>query len=152
MTSKGSLYLAGAATVIALVLAGMAIELGAQQLPAVAIDNDDIGGVVTGANGPEAGAWVVAETTDLSTRYAKMVVTDDQGRYVVPDLPKAKYKLWVRGYGLIDSPKVDGEPGKILNLTAVKAPSDLAAAQYYPAIYWYSMIKVPEAGDFPGTG
>src|SRR5205823_2349142 len=94
MTSKGSLYLAGAATVIALVLAGMAIELGAQQLPAVAIDNDDIGGVVTGANGPEAGAWVVAETTDLSTRCAKMVVTDDQGRYVVPDLPKAKYKLW----------------------------------------------------------
>ena len=73
--------------------------------------------MVTGANGPEAGVWVIAETTDLPTRYAKMVVTDDQGRYVVPDLPKAKYKVWVRGYGLVDSPKVDGEPGKQLNLT-----------------------------------
>ena len=77
----------------------------------VAIDSDDIGGVVTGPHGPEAGVWVIAETRDLPTRYAKMVVTDDQGRYVVPDLPKAKYQVWVRGYGLIDSPKVDGVPG-----------------------------------------
>src|SRR5438067_3128936 len=151
MTSKGSLYLVGAATVIALVLTGMAIELGAQQLAAVAIDNDDIGGVVTGANGPEAGVWVVAETTDLPTRYAKMVVTDDQGRYVVPDLPKAKYKVWVRGYGLVDSLKVDGEPGQQLNLRAVPAPNDAAAAQYYPAIYWYAMLKIPPASEFGGS-
>src|SRR5262245_3808373 len=68
---------------------------------AVATDDDDIGGIVTGPNGPEAGVWVIAETRDLPTRYAKMVVTDDQGRYVVPDLPKAKYKVWVRGYGLV---------------------------------------------------
>jgi hypothetical protein len=81
-----------------------------------------------------------------------MVVTDDQGRYVLPDLPKAKYKIWVRGYGLVDSPKVDSEPGKQLNLTAVKAPDDKAAAEYYPAIYWYSMIKTPDASQFPGTG
>ena len=112
----------------------------------VAIDNDDIGGVVTGPKGPEAGVWVIAETDDLPTRYAKMVVTDDQGRYVVPDLPKGKYKVWVRGYGLVNSPKVDGEPGKQLNLTAVPAPNDAAAAQYYPAIYWYSMLKIPDAG------
>ena len=71
----------------------------------VAIDGDDIGGVVTGPHGPEAGVWVIAETRDLPTRYAKIVVTDDQGRYVVPDLPKANYQVWVRGYGLIDSPK-----------------------------------------------
>lgn len=57
---------------------------------AVKIDNDDIGGVVTGPHGPEAGAWVIAETRELPTRYAKIVVTDDQGRFVVPDLPKAK--------------------------------------------------------------
>ena len=94
--------------------------------------------------------WVIAETTDLPTRYAKMVVTDDQGRYVVPDLPKAKYKVWVRGYGLVDSAKVDSEPGKQLNLTAVKAPNDAAAAQYYPAIYWYSMLKIPAADQFGG--
>jgi hypothetical protein len=106
---------------------------------AVAIDADDIGGVVTGPHGPEAGVWVIAETRDLPTRYAKMVVTDDQGRYVVPDLPKANYQVWVRGYGLIDSPKADATPGKQVNLTAVAAPNDAAAAQYYPAIYWFSM-------------
>src|ERR1700756_5293336 len=107
-----------------------------------------IGGRVTGANGPEAGVWVIAETTDLPTRYAKMVVTDDQGRYVVPDLPKAKYKVWVRGYGLVDSPKVDAEPGKQLNLKAAPAPSEAEAAKYYTAIYWYSMLKVPAASQF----
>src|SRR4029077_16395083 len=113
---------------------------------------DDIGGVVTSSKGPEAGVWVIAETTDLGTKMSKMVVTDDQGRYVIPDLPKAKYKVWVRGYGLVDSPKVDSEPGKSLNLTAVKAPNDAAAAEYYPAIYWYSMINVPDKAFFPGTG
>ena len=116
----------------------------------VAIDGDDIGGVVTGPHGPEAGVWVIAETRDLPTRYAKMVVTDDQGRYVVPDLPKAKYQVWVRGYGLIDSPKTDAVPGQQLNLTAVPAPNDAAAAQYYPAIYWYAMLKIPDKGQFGG--
>ncbi len=146
MKTKSTLYLGVAAIAIAAWLSS-AGQLAAQQgaTPAVAIDNDDIGGVVTGANGPEAGVWVIAETTDLPTRYAKMVVTDDQGRYVVPDLPKAKYKVWVRGYGLVDSPKVDGEPGKQLNLRAVPAPNEAAAAQYYPAIYWYSMLKIPDA-------
>src|SRR5213596_1367690 len=67
----------------------------------VAIDNDDIGGVVRGPNGPEAGVWVIAETTELPTKFAKMVVTDDQGRYVIPDLPSANYQVWVRGYGLV---------------------------------------------------
>src|SRR5438105_3195934 len=118
----------------------------------VTIDADDIGGVVTGPAGPEAGVWVIAETADLGTKMSKTVVTDDQGRYVIPDLPKAKYKVWVRGYGLIDSPKVDSEPGKQLNITAVKAPNEAAAAEYYPAIYWYAMLKVPGADQFPGTG
>jgi hypothetical protein len=74
-----------------------------------------------------------------------MVVTDDQGRYVIPDLPKANYKVWVRGYGLVDSAKVDGTPGKLLDLTATPAPSPVDAAKYDPAIYWYSMLKIPEA-------
>ena len=52
---------------------------------------------------------------------AKMVVTDDEGRYVIPDLPKANYEVWVRGYGLVDLPKVQTTPGKTLNLTAVTA-------------------------------
>jgi hypothetical protein len=148
MTTRSSLYLGAAAIAIAAALAGSAIELAAQQPRAVAIDADDIGGVVTGTNGPEAGVWVIAETTDLPTRYAKMVVTDDQGRYVVPDLPKAKYKVWVRGYGLVDSTKVDGQPGQQLDLRAVPAPNEAAAAQYYPAIYWYAMLKIPDASEF----
>src|SRR5215213_6469725 len=152
MTTKSRLYLGVAALAIAVVLTGSVVEVSAQQSapPAVAIDNDDIGGVVTGASGPEAGVWVIAETTDLPTRYAKMVVTDDQGRYVLPDLPKAKYKVWVRGYGLVDSQKVDGEPGKNLNLTALKALNEAEAAKVYPAIYWYAMLKIPDASEFGG--
>ena len=116
----------------------------------VPIDTDDIGGVVTGPNGPEAGVWVIAETRDLQVRYIKSVVTDDRGRYVVPDLPKATYSVWVRGYGLVDSPKVTSEPGKQLNLTAKPAPDAAAAAHYYPAIYWYSMLRIPAANQFDG--
>jgi hypothetical protein len=119
---------------------------------AVKIGNADIGGVVTGASGPEAGVWVIAETAELPTKFARIVVTDDRGRYLIPDLPKANYNVWVRGYGLVDSPKVQGAPGKTVDLTAVAAPDPRAAAQYYPAIYWYSMLKVPEKSEFPGTG
>ncbi len=119
----------------------------------VAIDNDDIGGTVMGPAGPEAGVWVIAETEDFDTRYAKIVVTDDQGRYVVPDLPAANYQVWVRGYGLVDSTKVAGRPGQTLNLDANAAPSPAAAAVVYPAAYWYSMMKVPspdEVSSLPG--
>src|SRR5215203_4019156 len=135
---------------IAALTALTAVPAGAQQADAtvVAIDADDIGGVVRGPAGPEAGVWVIAETRDLGVRYIKIVVTDDQGRYVVPDLPKANYDVWVRGYGLVDSPKVKSEPGKQLNLTAVPAPNEAEAAKYYPAIYWYAMMKIPEAEIF----
>ena len=141
-------------TVAAIGIAAMAVAVpapaGAQQA-AVEIDKDDIGGVVTGPNGPEAGVWVIAETTELPTKYAKIVVTDDQGRYVVPDLPNANYQVWVRGYGLVDSPKVRAKPGQQLNLTAVPAPNERAAAHYYPAIYWYAMMKMPPEKDFGGS-
>jgi hypothetical protein len=152
MSSKRALPLIG----VALVFTFIAIipqNPGAQQGGAsVAIDADDIGGVVTGASGPEAGVWVIAETTDLQTRLAKMVVTDDQGRYLLPDLPKATYSIWVRGYGLVDSPKVRSAPGKALNLKAVTAPNPKAAAEYYPAGYWWSLMNVPGKHEFPGTG
>jgi hypothetical protein len=153
VTIRKALFLGVAAAAIAAVLTVSPAQLNAQQTgAAVTIDNDDIGGVVRGPSGPEAGVWVIAETTDLPTRFARMVVTDDQGRYVVPDLPQAKYKIWVRGYGLVDSAKVDGTPGQQLNLTAVPAPDAKAAAQYYPAIYWYAMLKIPPVGDFGGKG
>ena len=67
-----------------------------------------------------------------------------------PDLPRANYSVWVRGYGLVDSPKVQSAPGRMLNLTAVSAPDAKAAAQYYPAIYWYSMLKIPDKDQFGG--
>jgi hypothetical protein len=118
---------------------------------AVSIDADDIGGTVRGSKGPEAGVWVIAETTDLPTRFTRSVVTDDQGRYVIPDLPTANYQVWVRGYGLVDSPKMRAKPGQNLDLTAVTAPSPAAAAHYYPAIYWYTMMKIPPAKDFGGS-
>ena len=118
----------------------------------VRIDDDDIGGMVTSAKGPEAGVWVIAETHDFPTRFAKMVVTDDQGRYVIPDLPKANYDIWVRGYGLVDSAKIKSTPGKLFNIQAVVAPDEAHAAQFYPAIYWYSMMKIPDKSEFGGKG
>jgi hypothetical protein len=138
----------------ALLAAAGGASLDAQQAAdtAIRIGGADLGGVVTSANGPEAGIWVIAETTDLPTKYAKIVVTDERGRYVLPELPAATYNVWVRGYGLVDSPKVRTSPGKMLNLTAVVAPSAAAAAEYYPAIYWYSMLRVPDKSEFPGTG
>ncbi|MBP7777454.1 MAG: carboxypeptidase regulatory-like domain-containing protein [Acidobacteria bacterium] len=120
----------------------------AAQTPPVAIDADDIGGVVTGPKGPEAGVWVIAETRDLGVRFIKSVVTDDRGRYVVPDLPPASYQVWARGYGLVDSAKASSRPGQHVNITAVPAPSPAAAAEYYPAIYWYSMLAIPAASEF----
>ena len=115
----------------------------------VAVNADDIGGVVTSLKGPEAGVWVIAETTDLPTKFRKIVVTDDAGRYLLPELPKATYKVWVRGYGLVDSKPVEAPPGKTLALTAVIAPNARAAAQYYPGDYWYSLLKIPPKSAFP---
>jgi hypothetical protein len=149
MKRTRALYVCMLIVGIASVLVSLPSQLSSQQSSGVRIDNDDIGGVVTSAKGPEAGVWVIAETTELPTKYAKIVVTDDQGRYVLPDLPKANYNVWVRGYGLVDSPKVKAAPGKIINLKAIVAPNEAAAAEYYPAIYWYSMLKIPDKGEFP---
>ena len=133
------------------VLGGFPLGASAQQeLDGMRIGQADLGGVVTGANGPEAGVWVIAETADLPTNFTKIVVTDDQGRYLIPDLPEANYKVFVRGYGLIDSIPASAKPGKALNLTAVSAPNAKAAAQYYPAIYWYAMLNIPKEESFTG--
>jgi hypothetical protein len=125
-----------------------AVDVFAQTPPAAAATDDVISGTVKSPNGPEAGVWVIAETHELGVRFIKIVVTDDQGRYVLPQLPKANYDVWVRGYDLVDSPKVKSERGKQLDLTAVLAPDAAAAAQYYPAIYWYAMLEIPGADQF----
>jgi hypothetical protein len=134
MSVRQVLFSTAAAIGIAAMAVAVPAPAGAQRA-AVELDKDDIGGVVTGPSGSEAGVWVIAETTELPTKYAKIVVTDDQGRYVIPDLPDANYQVWLRGYGLVDSPKVRAKPGQQLNLTAVPAPNERAAAHYYPAIY-----------------
>jgi hypothetical protein len=128
------------------------VARGQQKGATVRVGTSDIGGVVTSPKGPEAGVWVIAETSELPTKFVRIVVTDDRGRYLVPDLPKANYEVWVRGYGLVDSPKVKSATGKNLNLTAVIAPDKKAAVQYYPALYWFAMLQIPPKSDFPGTG
>jgi hypothetical protein len=148
------LYLGGA---LPIAIAGYLItahtSVNAQeQGTAVQVGANEIGGVVSSSKGPEAGVWVIAETTDLPTRYIKEVVTDDRGRYLITDLPKAKYTLFARGYGLVDSPKVQCEPGKTVDLKPTVAPDAKSAAEYYPGNYWYALLKVPEKNEFPGTG
>jgi hypothetical protein len=143
-----------AAAGIAAILAACAAQMDKPQVAdeAIHVGANDLGGVVNGARGPEAGVWVIAETSDLPTKFTRIVVTDGRGRYLMPDLPQATFSVWVRGYGLVDSPKVRTAPGKLLNLTAMEAPSAAAAAEYYPPIYWYSMLKIPAKWEFPGTG
>ncbi len=119
---------------LAVLLVGVsACSTSAGESESVQIEDDDLGGVVSSPNGPEAGVWVIAETDDLPTRFARIVVTDDEGRYVIPDLPSAEYDVWVRGYGLVDSPKEQATPGQTLDLTAVVASDEQEAAEYYPA-------------------
>jgi hypothetical protein len=151
MTRRASVNSALAGLALAGVLVAYTAPRAQQPAP-VPVDADDIGGIVTGRGGPEAGVWVIADTTDLPTRFTRIVVTDDAGRYVLPDLPKANYSIWVRGYGLVDSPKVQAAPGASLNLTAVAAPNPRAAAEIYPAGYWWSLLEIPAKSEFPGTG
>jgi hypothetical protein len=138
---------------IAASASALALMLGSAALAAkIDISAHDIGGQVVGDKGPEAGVWIIAETKDLPTKYAKIVVTDDQGRYVIPELPDANYKVWVRGYGLTDSTPVDAKPGKTVDFKVKPAESAAADAQHYPGMYWYSLIDIPPASEFPGTG
>jgi hypothetical protein len=136
-------------------MAANAVSVGnslAAAAVAVPVNPNGIGGTVISSHGPEAGVWVIAETLELSSRTIKIVVTDDQGRFMLPELPKAKYDIWVRGYGLVDSERVQAVPGKNVNLKAVLASDPKAAAEIFPANYWFSLLKVPAESEFPGTG
>jgi len=133
--------------------------LGVVALTASAAERPDamadgyITGRVTSAEGAEAGVWVIAETHDLRTPFIKIVVTDDAGRFTLPELPEATYRVWVRGYGLVDSDAIEGRPGdRDLQLEAVIASTPQEAAAVYPADYWYSLYEPPGENEFPGTG
>src|ERR1700731_1611845 len=145
MITKRS-WSSAAAIAVAVILASATTPLGAQPTTAdaVRIGDNDLGGVVTGASGPEAGVWVIAETTDLPTKFARIVVTDDLGRYVLPDLPRANYQVFVRASGLVDSGRQAAKPGQQLNLRAEVALDAKTAAQVYPAAWWFAMLSLPE--------
>ena len=100
----------------------------------------------------EAGVWVIAETDDRGTGFVKIVVSDEDGRFVLPQLPEATYDVWVRGYGLADSEPVAAAPGDDLVLAAAYPKTPQEEARVYPASYWYSLMEVPHASEFPGTG
>ena len=138
--------------IVASVSAFALMHGGATVAATVDISAHDIGGQVTGEKGPEAGVWIIAETKDLPTKYAKIVVTDDQGRFVIPELPDANYKVWVRGYGLTDSAPIESKPGKVVDFKVKPTASPAADAQLYPGMYWYSMLDIPATSEFPGTG
>ena len=139
--------LAGVALCASLV--GLTVALASSQSESVA---DHIDGVVQGSDGREAGVWVIAETSDLPTSFIKIVVTDDHGRFVLPELPDAIYDVWVRGYGLVDSRRVAARPGAELTLSVTPATTPQEAARIYPANYWYALLEVPPESEFPGTG
>ena len=128
----------GVLIAIALSIVGIAAQRSSDP---IAIDADDLAGIVSGPKGPEAGAWVIAETTDLPTRSHGSSSRTIAAGICCPTCPRRTLQVWVRGYGLVDSPKVQATPGKLVNLTAVVAPDARAAAQYYPAGYWFSLVK-----------
>ncbi len=112
-----------------------------------------ITGVVQGEKGPEAGVWVIAETKDLQTQLIKIVVTNDQGKFMLPELPGANYKVWVRGYGLADSTPIESKPTTTpVTLKVQNAKTPQEAAKVYPGDYWLSLLAPPPTNLFPGTG
>ncbi len=134
------------------VMAALAASPGAAQQQAHPMEEGDLRGMVQSPAGPEAGVWVIAETDDLGTLFRKIVVTGDDGRFLVPELPVAAYRVWVRGYGLVDSEPVIARPGETLTLDATPAATPQEAAAVYPANYWYSLLEPPAPDEFPGTG
>ena len=139
-----SLRSIGVVTVAVLTVSLVALSAGQSPGAAIPMDSDDIAGVVTGPNGPEAGVWVIAETLDLPTRHIKIVVTDDQGRYLVPDLPNATYDVWVRGYGLVDSEKQQTEPGEVLNFVGINA--GMTVLEISAGAGWYTDVLSAAVG------
>src|SRR5829696_5226635 len=136
-------------TIKALMGAGVIVVAGAMASACAApapldVDSTSIGGVVQNGTKPEAGVWVIAETDGLPTHFSRIVVTDDEGRFVVPDLPAAaSYDVWVRGYGLRDSPPAKTTRGKQVTLGVAGARTPQEAAKLYPANYWLSLYAPP---------
>ena len=148
--------MAAAALLPLVLLIGVVVwDRGAERLQAaqgvqdVPVDANSISGVVRNGGEPEAGVWVIAETKSLPTLFRRTVVTDDQGRFLVPDLPQGDYEVWVRGYGLRDSERVKASRGQRLELQAISAGSPQEAAKLYPSNYWFSLYEPPAKEKLP---
>ncbi len=119
-------------------------------MPAIVYAQNDVaadyivGVVVNSSGSPEAGVWVIAETEALATPYRKIVVTNDNGNFVLPEMPAVEFQVWVRGYGLRDSSAVSAQPGDDIQLTVEQAANAVEAAAIYPASYWLSLLEVPD--------
>src|SRR5712675_1559356 len=124
---------------------------GQQAVPGLQVDKSSVGGLVVNSSGgkPEAGVWVIAETKSLPVPFRKIVVTDDRGRFLVPDLPAGSYELWVRGYGLKDSDPAKASLGGQVKLQVSNAATPQEAAKIYPASVWVSMIHPPAKDELP---
>jgi streptogramin lyase len=124
---------------------------GPQNVPGLKVDKGSIGGVVVNSAGgkAEAGVWVIAETKSLPAPFRRIVVTDDQGRFLVPDLPEGEYEVWVRGYGLKDSERTKALCGETVKLQVANAATPQEAAKIYPASYWTSLIQPPPMSELP---
>ena len=110
--------------------------------------SSEIAGTVTSARGPEAGVWVIAETHDFKTRFAKIVVTDEAGRYLSARSSAApRTASGCAATASPTRPKSEATPGHSVNLAAVIAPDAATAAKVYPAAYWYAMMKIPEEAE-----
>jgi hypothetical protein len=108
-------------------------------------DHNSLGGTVVNVSGkPEAGVWVIAETSSLPTLFRKIVVTDDEGRFLLPDLPNGDYQVWVRGYGLKDSDQMKAKPGAMLNFKVSNAGSlkDQLPERYHSSDEWLASFKL----------
>jgi hypothetical protein len=141
----------GETILLCIILASTSFASGAEQKPdpAIIIGESDLGGTVTGPNGAEAGVWVIAETTELPTKFAKMVVSDDHGRYLIPELPKAHYKVWVRGYGLVDSPNVNVSRDKPSISRPYWRPRPPPRPNIFPVCIGCRYLRSPTRASFP---
>ena len=133
---------AAAGVFVATVLSGQ----GAAQKspPPDYIEGTVTSGFRTAAKGtPEAGVWVIAVAKPGGKVMRKIVVTDSKGRFVLPEMPDAKWSVWVRGYGILDSKKTPARPGANLSLKVKKTTTPVQRARVYPANYWLSMLNLP---------
>jgi hypothetical protein len=115
-----------------------------------AMDPDDIAGVVTSNQGPEAGVWVIAETVDAPARFVRIVLTNDEGRYVLPDMPKGSYQVFVRGYHLNDSKRTKAWPGQQVYFGVTASSASGQSTQPRPEGVERNLVITMRDQDGPG--